>query len=293
MDRRCDLLRPFLSDADLTRLRASYGDVYEEMMSHGCRAQAVHGNGGCSPRCLVPVRHHRAHAASAFFPSGFPEAPGRHDGWHRRGGKRHDRGREWRSITEIATASLPASLGTLYLIITVFLGFRSLGDEYKVMGLASYGDPSRYRRAFERFVQLGPDGTYGTPLLPGEALKDHLLSELGLPRAPGEELGSRHADIAAALQDALHRAVMHVLAHARHETGLDRLCLGGRGPQLYAQRRDRALGSVQAGLVQPPRATRAGIGAAYAAYLEETGGELPDDRRWSTRTGDRGMLTAR
>ena len=282
VDRRCDLLRPFLSDADLTRLRASYGDVYEEMMSLDAVHRQFTAMAGCSPRCLVPVRHHRAHAASAFFPSGFPEAlVATMDGTGEVESGMIAVG-SGRSITEIATASLPASLGTLYLIITVFLGFRSLGDEYKVMGLASYGDPSRYRRAFERFVQLGPDGTYGTPLLPGEALKDHLLSELGLPRAPGEELGSRHADIAAALQDALHRAVMHVLAHARHETGLDRLCLAG-GVALNCTLNGviARSGLFKRVFVQPASGDEGcSIGAAYAAYLEETGGELPDDRRW-------------
>ena len=88
-------------------------------------------------------------------------------------------------MRELSRVLLPTSLGTIYLILTVFLGFHSLGDEYKVMGLAAYGDPQRYRSFFDSLILLENDGRYSTPLLARAAFKDLLVRALGEPETPG------------------------------------------------------------------------------------------------------------
>ena len=118
---------------------------------------------------------------------------------------------------------LPTSLGTLYLILTVFLGFRSLGDEYKVMGLASYGDPARYRHVFSGVVPIDEGGAYETALLADGGFKDFLLMHLGPARHRDDPFDARHADIAAALQEVVTRAILCTLRRARAETGLTSL----------------------------------------------------------------------
>jgi len=131
-----------------------------------------------------------------------------------------------RDIDIISTTRLPTSLGSLYLIVTVFLGFRSLGDEYKVMGLAAYGDPKRYRPFFDAIVPRFPEGRYETRIA-GPTLRAKILEVLGTPRGRDEPLEQRHADIAAALQACLEDTVLHALAHAAQMTRQRRLCMAG------------------------------------------------------------------
>ncbi len=182
---------------------------------------------GGRPRSFVAVPHHLAHAASAFHASGFSEAVILTlDGAGEVESSLLAVGREG-SIEPLRRWYLPTSLGTLYLIITVFLGFRSLDDEYKVMGLSAYGDASRYRAVFEEIVRLEDDGMYSTALLAHPEFGDWLVAELGEPRTRTETIEARHADIAAALQEAIERAALHALRHARNTTAIDSLCLAG------------------------------------------------------------------
>ena len=186
---------------------------------------------------LVQVPHHLAHAASAFLPSGFDEALVLvADGM----GEAH-------SMTVAAArrgdievlAQVPAlhSLGILYGVVTLHLGFEFGLDEYKVMGLAPYGDPRRHFGTFMDLVKLEPDGTSAIPVLfANRTLEEketyggtlrRLAELLGPPRPPESALGQDHADVAAGLQAALQAALMHTLRHFRARTGLRRLCLAG------------------------------------------------------------------
>ncbi|TDC22341.1 carbamoyltransferase [Streptomyces sp. 8K308] len=186
---------------------------------------------------FVPVPHHHAHAASSYYLSGFEEALVLvADGMG-----------ETESMTVFRAAGddlsvlrqVPAlhSLGTLYGVVTLYLGFDFAMDEYKVMGLAPYGDRTRYARELERLVRLGERGRYTVPLL-GEnrgwlenetqagALR--VLTELfGAPRSPGAPVEQRHMDVAAAAQAVLERTLLHVVRHFTEETGLRKLCLAG------------------------------------------------------------------
>ena len=186
---------------------------------------------------LVQVPHHLAHAASAFYLSGFDEALI----WIADG----------MGETESATVAvgsgpdiniverIPAlhSLGVLYGTFTLYLGFAMGADEYKVMGLAPYGNRSRFLGAIMDFIRLYDDGTYTIPLLSYdrtiEERETHRgvirkLSELfGPPRMPSETIAQIHMDIAAAVQAAVEVCTMHVLRHFRQKTGIQNLCMAG------------------------------------------------------------------
>ncbi len=225
--KRLELIRPGLSPDDAAKVEASYGDLYTHMMSHEAVLRQWESMMGRPPKDLIFVPHHEAHAASAYFPSGFDEAliltldgTGETESSLLAFAKDH-------AMTELDRVQLPTSLGTLYLVITVFLGFKSLGDEYKVMGLSGYGDPKPYRDFFRSIVRLEENGRYSIPALGRLDFRELVTENLGPPRPPGEPLQARHSDIAAALQESLHEAVLHTLKNARFFTGADALCMAG------------------------------------------------------------------
>jgi predicted NodU family carbamoyl transferase len=227
VSRRLELLRGSLQVEDAERLRQSYTDTFLSLLSGESVLSQFERMTGAQPKRFLPVAHHEAHAASTFFCSGFDTAVILTiDGSGELESSLLALGRGSR-IEELHRTLLPTSLGTLYLVISVHLGFRSLGDEYKVMGLAAYGKPERYRRFFDSLVALGNNGEYYTPMLARQELKELLESRLGAPRRPEEAVEERHADIAASLQEALDRTVLHTLRHAASATEAKYLCLAG------------------------------------------------------------------
>ncbi|WP_048584251.1 carbamoyltransferase family protein [Streptomyces viridochromogenes] len=186
---------------------------------------------------FVPVPHHHAHAASAYYLSGYPEALVLvADGMGETESTTVFRAEDG----ELSVLSqIPAlhSLGTLYGAVTLYLGFEFAMDEYKVMGLAPYGDRNRYAGQLDRLVCLGSQGTYTVPLLAeNRGWLEHethagalrALTELfGPPRQPGAMTEQRHMDVAAAVQTVLERTLLHVVRHFTAETGLRDLCLAG------------------------------------------------------------------
>ena len=224
---RLNLLRPFLSKENNERVEASYRQLYELMLCQESVLSQFEKMTGVTPRSFMPVRHHEAHAASAFFVSGFdPSLILTLDGTGELESSLLAEGRDSK-IEEIRRTFLPTSLGTLYLMITVFLGFRTLDDEYKVMGLAAYGNPRRYREFFESLIPLEENGGYSTACVVQNGFKERLIEGLGPPRLSGEPIEERHADVAAALQEATERAVLHTLKHGQAVTGMKQLCMAG------------------------------------------------------------------
>lgn len=168
------------------------------------------------------VRHHLAHAMSAFALSGFNRSlvmaiDGSGDFKSGLMAEGSDRG-----LTEIEFYSHEDSLGLLYLNIICFLGYGQF-DEYKVMGLAPYGEPERYRWVMRKFYDLLPDGRY---VIHGERVLGSLFAHIDV-RKKGEPITQQHKDLAASLQEALEEIVMHVLRHHRRATGQRHLCLAG------------------------------------------------------------------
>jgi carbamoyltransferase len=277
VQRRLDLLRPFLTADQADTVRRSFSQVYDGMMDRQVVVRQFAEMTGMAPRVFVPVRHHLAHAASAFFPSGFDEALILTiDGTGEVESAMTGIGRNGQ-IEHLGSTLLPTSLGALYLIVTVFLGFRSLGDEYKIMGLASYGDPSRYRNVFRSLVVTDHSGKYYTPGLAEPGLKELFLREFGPPRLHNDPVEARHADIAAALQEALNNAVLGVLSSAREGTGQRNLCMAG-GVALNCTMNGviARSGLFDRIFVQPAAGDEGcSVGAAYAAAM--AAGVIPSE----------------
>jgi carbamoyltransferase len=191
------------------------------------------------------VEHHPAHLASAFFVSPFEEAAVcAIDGFGDFVSTSFARGRGSR-LDVLDRVFFPHSLGLLYLAITQFLGFPKYGDEYKVMGLAPYGEPGLASRLRE-LVTLDPGGGFrlalpyfrhhtegvsmtwedGEPTM-GPVFTSELETLLGPARKPEDPIADRHQAIAASLQVVFEEAAFHVLRALHARTGSKRLCLAG------------------------------------------------------------------
>ncbi|ESX78326.1 carbamoyltransferase [Mesorhizobium sp. M0292] len=168
------------------------------------------------------VGHHQAHAVSAFAMSGFEQSlilaiDGCGD--FLSGLVAVGSGTE---ITQIEAFPEDNSLGLFYLETIRCLGY-GLFDEYKVMGLAPYGDPAPYRELFEQFYELSANGGYRVHL---DRIGPALLRNIEI-RRKGMPFTQQHRDVSASLQEALERIVFHILRHHREATGMKRLCLAG------------------------------------------------------------------
>jgi carbamoyltransferase len=237
------------------------------------------------------VEHHPAHLASAAFVSPFDEAAicaidGFGDfvstSWGRVAGSQ---------ITVHGHVFFPHSLGLLYLAITQFLGFPNYGDEFKIMGLAPYGEP-RYTREIESLVHLRDDGgfeldlTYfrhwskgvemtwedGEPTL-GAVFTPKLESLLGPARRKDEPVAAKHEAIAASLQAVFERAAMHVLRHVQKATGSQKLCLaGGCAMNSVANGKIREQTGFRELFIQPAAGDNGtALGAAFYAWNQTAG----------------------
>ncbi len=183
---------------------------------------------------LLFAEHHQSHAASAFYPSPFREAVV----------LTMDGVGEW-ATTSVAIGHgnelemareihFPHSLGLLYSAFTYYTGFKVNSGEYKVMGLAPYGEPKYLRTILDHLIDLKPDGTfrlnldcfaYCTGLTMTNGKFDALFG--GPPREPDEPLTQRHMDLAASAQAVIEEAVLRLTRSLRAETGLPNLCLAG------------------------------------------------------------------
>ncbi len=149
---------------------------------------------------LQYVDHHDAHAATAFYPSAFEEsAIFTTDGYGERTCTSWKFGHAG-AINRLREIHFPHSIGSFYSAITEFLGFHPDGDEWKVMGMSAYGDPSRYREQFARLFELKTAGNYELDLnyfnhynFDASSMISHKFLELfGAARTPAGELEQRH-----------------------------------------------------------------------------------------------------
>ncbi len=195
------------------------------------------------------VEHHRAHVASAFFVSRYERAAVLSaDGlgdfastmWGTGEGSRLRIG---------GAVMFPHSLGLYYTGVTQYLGFRKYGDEYKVMGLAAYGQP-KYLDEFREIVQVEENGRMGFRLgleyfthhrtgpamswaeadqtpTQGKVFSEKMAKRLGPERKAEEEVGERHRDLACTLQARLEEVYLGMLRKLSEKTGLKAVCLAG------------------------------------------------------------------
>ena len=196
------------------------------------------------------VEHHQAHLASAFFVSPFEQAALLSaDGLGDFASTMWGTGIGSRMKIDGAVA-FPHSLGLYYSAVTQYLGFPKFGDEYKVMGLAAYGQPESldvfrdivrfnpdlrangFRLGLDYFVhhRTGPEMSWAdagkTPTV-GKLFSDRMAARLGPARAPEAPLEQRHKNLAASLQERLEEVYLGMLAKLAKQTGLQSVCLAG------------------------------------------------------------------
>jgi len=213
-------------------------NLYREVFSRESVLAQVHRYLKAFPDDRVKhVNHHLAHAATAYFCSGWEEClvlvvDGM--GEAQSASVYHARQGQLENLCEISAKD---SIGILYSVVTLHLGFDFNADEYKIMGLAPYGDPQRFRSFFEKAVELLPGGTIRIPLLRMNKSRDerenylatrrYLAEHLIKPRDPDGEITGDHRDVAAALQECLDRVMLHLCGEFGKRTGLRRLALAG------------------------------------------------------------------
>ena len=191
-------------------------------------------NGVEMPGRMLFPEHHESHAASAFFPSPFPSAAVLTiDGvgeWAT-STIAHGDGNRIRMLQELR---FPHSLGLLYSAFTYFTGFRVNSGEYKLMGLAPYGEPRYADRIREHLLDIREDGSFRLNLdcfgyLDGLRMTNRRFADLfdGPPRRPETEITRREMDLARSVQAVTEEVVLKMARHAHRETGESRLCLAG------------------------------------------------------------------
>jgi carbamoyltransferase len=188
---------------------------------------------GYEGKVIFP-EHHESHAASAFFPSPFQEAAFLTiDGvgeWTTTSfgvGKDND-------IGIVADIGFPHSLGLLYSAFTYYTGFRVNSAEYKVMGLAPYGEPKYRDVILSELIDLKEDGSYRLNMeyfdyCAGLTMTNEKFNRLfgGPPRESEGELTQKDMDLARSVQEVTEEAVLRMARHISRETGQKRLCLAG------------------------------------------------------------------
>ena len=185
-------------------------------------------------RKLLFPEHHQSHAASAFFPSPFKSAAvltidGVGEWATTSAGLGNDNGLEL--FYEI---HFPHSLGLLYSAFTYYTGFKVNSGEYKVMGLAPYGEPKYTQLIYDNLIDLKEDGSftlnmeyfnYCTGLTMTNGKFDRIFG--GPPRKPETKLAQREMDLARSVQDVTEEVVRRMVKFLKKETGENTLCLAG------------------------------------------------------------------
>lgn len=244
------------------------------------------------PEKVLFSEHHLSHAASAFLPSPHAEAAILAvDGvgeWATTSLWRGTRTPPY--LEPVAEVRFPHSLGLLYSTLTAHLGFAVNDGEYKVMGMAAYGEP-RFRAEVDRLIKLDDKGGFSLDLdyfsyhwHPTRSGSDKLEALLGPPRFPGEpfaprlragdaspevvERSQRYADLAASVQAQLEDVMLHLARHAKEAVGTDTLCLaGGVALNSVANARLAADGPFTNLWIQPAAGDAGGaLGAALWAW---------------------------
>jgi carbamoyltransferase len=183
---------------------------------------------------LLFAEHHESHAASAFYPSPFDEAAILTiDGVGEWATSSYGVGKG-KNVNLLAETHYPHSLGMLYSAFTYYTGFKVNSGEYKVMGLAPYGEPKYADLILDKLVDLKEDGSFklnmkyfnyhhGLTMTNGQF--DRLFGTS--PRQPETLLTAREMDLAASVQKVTEEVMLRMTRHVRRETGMENLCLAG------------------------------------------------------------------
>lgn len=190
---------------------------------------------GLAEACpILFTEHHQAHAASAFYPSPFDAAAiltidGVGEWATTAIGEGHQH-----EITLRKELRFPHSLGLLYSAFTAYCGFRINSGEYKLMGLAPYGEPKYAAAIREHLIDLKPDGSFWLNLeyfdfLRGFSMTNEKFHQLlgGPPRQPEAPMDARYTQVARSIQVVTEEVLLRLARHAREVTAQKCLCLAG------------------------------------------------------------------
>ncbi|MGW6916417.1 carbamoyltransferase family protein [Kitasatospora sp. NPDC054939] len=239
------------------------------------------------------VDHHLSHAASAYYYSGFEDSAV----------LTVDAVGEWAttswgtgrgaSLELVEQAEFPHSLGLLYSAVTGYLGFEVNEGEYKVMGLAPYGEP-RFREQIRRLVEPTEDGSFRLALDyfdftdPDGMLGERFEQLLGVPpRVPESEIEKVHCDLARSIQVVTEEVLLHMVERAHRLSGSENLCMaGGVALNVVAVRRIVEEGPFARVFVQPASGDAGGsLGCAAVAHQRLTGERPAQGRQRSALLG--------
>ena len=232
--------------------RPSFGLIRDRLANMGkigdlrdTVAQALEVDPSAIKAKVHNIEHHRAHMASSFFLSPFDDAACvTIDGFGDFVSSMTGMGRG-SDIAVDQWVQFPHSMGLFYTAATQYIGFMRYGDEYKVMGLAPYGEPE-FLDAFREIIQLKPEGKFelnldyfihhskgvemqwedGSPEL-GAVFSDKWIERFGAQRQKGEPIEQRHHNLARSMQVMAEEVYFHLLNHAHKLHPVDRLCLAG------------------------------------------------------------------
>ena len=238
------------------------------------------------------IEHHRSHLASAFFASPFNEAAllsidgsGDFTTTMIAVGKGN-------KIEVLDSIDFPVSCGLFYTAFTQFLGFPHYGDEYKVMGLAPYGEP-KYIDKVKKTLKFLPTGLYTwngeyfvQPTKAGFKYENNIPSvgnlysaafvkEFGSPRRKEEELSQYHKDLATSVQRVTEELIFYILKHLKERTGMKNVCIAGGVAQNSVANGKIAEATGFEGVYIPSAGHDAGISMGSALYLYNHVLELP------------------
>lgn len=251
------------------------------------------------------IEHHRSHLASAFFASPFEEAAilsidgsGDFTTTMVASGKGN-------KIQVLDSVDFPVSCGLFYTAFTQFLGFPHYGDEYKVMGLAPYGEP-KYTDKVKKLLKFLPNGLFSWnqkyfvhPTKAGFKYEKNIpsvgnlysakfIKEFGEPRNPKHALTQYHNDLAASVQRVTEELIFYILQDLRTKTGLENVCIAGGVAQNSVANGKIAKATGFENVYIPSAGHDAGISMGSALYLYN---QLLDQPRtkpvYSAYTGSR------
>ena len=226
---------------------------------------------------MIFPQHHESHAASAFFPSSFDKAAIiTFDGVGEWTTTSYGIG-EGNKIKLLAKINFPHSIGLLYSAFTYFTGFRVNSGEYKVMGLAPYGEPKYRDIILSELIDLKDDGSFHMNMkyfnyCTGLTMTNRAFSKLfgGPPRKPESELTQREMDLARSIQDVTEEIMLRTARHVHKVTGLKKLCIaGGVGLNCVGNGRILREGPFEDIWIQPAAGDAGGaLGAALYGWFQ-------------------------
>jgi carbamoyltransferase len=229
---------------------------------------------------IIFPEHHESHAASAFFPSPFQDAAFLTiDGVGEWATTSYGLGTE-DGISILAEILFPHSLGLLYSAFTYYTGFKVNSGEYKLMGLAPYGEPKYRDLILSELMDLKEDGSFKLNMAyfnycAGLTMTNTKFAELfgRPPRSPEAEMTQMDMDIARSIQVVTEEVVLRMVAHVHRQTGMKKLCLaGGVGLNCVANGRILRESSFDDIWVQPAAGDAGGaLGAALFTWHQYLG----------------------